>query len=120
MQSGTDMYVDTYGQRLDNQNGTLYSPGKLQLSSGDVNNQGGTLGAKGDFALAALNLDNANGGRIIGEQTIRLSSVSLDNRNGQIQAVGNLLLDSGRGLSTTPGADPQRCHCDAQCPAVDQ
>ncbi|WP_249213362.1 MULTISPECIES: hemagglutinin repeat-containing protein [unclassified Tatumella] len=98
VQSGTDMYVDTYGQRLDNQNGTLYSPGKLQLSSGDVNNQGGTLGAKGDFALAALNLDNANGGRIIGEQTIRLSSVSLDNRNGQIQAVGNLLLDSGRGI----------------------
>lgn len=98
VQSGADMHVDTHGQRLDNQNGTLHSLGKLQLSSGDVNNQGGTLGAKGDFALAALKLDNGNGGRIIGEQAVQLASAGLDNRNGQIQAVGNLLLDSAQGL----------------------
>ncbi|EAA2596693.1 filamentous hemagglutinin [Salmonella enterica subsp. enterica] len=98
VQSGADMHVDTHGQRLDNQNGTLHSLGKLQLSSGDVNNQGGTLGAKGDFALAALKLDNSNGGRIIGEQAVQLSSAGLDNRNGQIQAVGNLLLDSAQGV----------------------
>lgn len=98
VQSGADMHVDTHGQRLDNQNGTLHSLGKLQLSSGDVNNQGGTLGAKGDFALAALKLDNSNGGRIIGEQAVQLANAGLDNRNGQIQAVGNLLLDSAQGL----------------------
>ncbi|EHO8938693.1 hemagglutinin repeat-containing protein [Salmonella enterica] len=98
VQSGADMHVDTHGQRLDNQNGTLHSLGKLQLSSGDVNNQGGTLGAKGDFALAALKLDNSNGGRIIGEQAVQLASAGLDNRNGQIQAVGNLLLDSAQGV----------------------
>lgn len=98
VQSGADMHVDTHGQLLDNQNGILHSLGKLQLSSGDVNNQGGTLGAKGDFALAALKLDNSNGGRIIGEQAVQLVSASLDNRNGQIQAVGNLLLDSAQGV----------------------
>ena len=57
-------------------------------SAGDVNNQGGTLGSKGNFALAALKLDNSNGGRIIGEQAVQLASAGLDNRNGQIQAVG--------------------------------
>ncbi|QHT52753.1 filamentous hemagglutinin N-terminal domain-containing protein [Serratia liquefaciens] len=98
VQSGADMHVDTHGQLLDNQNGTLHSLGKLQLSSGDVNNQGGTLGAKGDFALAALKLDNSNGGRIVGEQAVQLASAGLDNRNGQIQAVGNLLLDGAQGV----------------------
>ena len=98
VQSGADMQIDTHGQLLDNQNGTLHSLGQLQLSSGDLNNQGGTLGAKGDFTLAALKLDNSNGGRIIGEKAITLTSAGLDNRNGQIQAVGNLLLDSAQGI----------------------
>jgi len=98
VQSGAEMRVDTHGQRLNNQNGTLHSLGKLQLSGGDINNQSGTLGAKGDVALAALKLDNSNGGRIIGEQAVQLVSAGLDNRNGQIQAVGNLLLDSTQGV----------------------
>ncbi len=98
VQSGADMQIDTHGQLLDNQNGTLHSLGQLQLSSGDLNNQGGTLGAKGDFTLAALKLDNSNGGRIIGEKAITLTSAGLDNRNGQIQVVGNLLLDSAQGI----------------------
>ncbi|WP_256137933.1 hemagglutinin repeat-containing protein [Serratia quinivorans] len=98
VQSGADMQIDTHGQLLDNQNGTLHSLGQLQLSSGDLNNQGGTLGAKGDFTLAALKLDNSNGGRIIGEKAVTLTSAGLDNRNGQIQAVGNLLLDSAQEI----------------------
>jgi filamentous hemagglutinin len=98
VQSGADMQIDTHGQLLDNQNGTLHSLGQLQLSSGDLNNQSGTLGAKGDFTLAALKLDNSNGGRIIGEKAMTLTSAGLDNRNGQIQAVGNLLLDSAQGI----------------------
>ncbi|WP_256347815.1 hemagglutinin repeat-containing protein [Serratia proteamaculans] len=98
VQSGADMQIDTHGQLLDNQNGTLHSLGQLQLSSGDLNNQGGTLGAKGDFTLATLKLDNSNGGRIIGEKAVTLTSAGLDNRNGQIQAVGNLLLDSAQGI----------------------
>ncbi|MFS7193173.1 hemagglutinin repeat-containing protein [Serratia proteamaculans] len=98
VQSGADMQIDTHGQLLDNQNGTLHSLGQLQLSSGDFNNQGGTLGAKGDFTLAALKLDNSNGGRIIGEKAMTLTSAGLHNRNGQIQAVGNLLLDSAQGI----------------------
>ncbi|MGQ8707882.1 hemagglutinin repeat-containing protein [Serratia sp. TSA_198.1] len=98
VQAGGDMLLDTRGQQLDNQNGTLHSLGKLQLNGGDINNQGGTLGAKGDFMLAALKLDNSNGGRIIGEQAVTLNNTGLDNRNGQIQAVGNLLLGSAQGI----------------------
>ncbi|WP_233527649.1 hemagglutinin repeat-containing protein [Serratia sp. PAMC26656] len=98
VQAGGDMLLDTRGQQLDNQNGTLHSLGQLQLNGGDINNQGGTLGAKGDFMLAALKLDNSNGGRIIGEQAVTLNNTGLDNRNGQIQAVGNLLLGSAQGV----------------------
>ncbi|CAI2413303.1 hemagglutinin repeat-containing protein [Serratia plymuthica] len=98
VQAGANMLLDTRGQRLDNQNGTLHSLGQLQLNGGDINNQGGTLGAKGDFMLAALKLDNSNGGRIIGEQAVTLNNTGLDNRNGQIQAVGNLLLGSAQGI----------------------
>ncbi|KYQ98141.1 filamentous hemagglutinin [Serratia plymuthica] len=98
VQAGANMLLDTRGQQLDNQNGTLHSLGKLQLNGGDINNQGGTLGAKGDFMLAALKLDNSNGGRIIGEQAVTLNNTGLDNRNGQIQAVGNLLLGSAQGI----------------------
>ncbi len=98
VQSGADMQIDTHGQLLDNQNGTVHSLGQLQLNSGNFNNQGGTLGAKGELTLAALKLDNSNGGRIIGEKAVTLTSAGLDNRNGQIQAVGNLLLDSAQGV----------------------
>lgn len=98
VQAGGDMLLDTRGQQLDNHNGTLHSLGQLQLNGGDINNQGGTLGAKGDFMLAALKLDNSNGGRIIGEQAVTLNNTGLDNRNGQIQAVGNLLLGSAQGI----------------------
>ncbi|WP_276724413.1 hypothetical protein [Pantoea septica] len=95
---GGSVLVDSHGQGVDNQNGTLYSLGDLSLQGGDIDNQGGTLGAKGDLSLQSGELDNRNGGRVVSEQAASLTTAHLDNRSGQIQSVGDLLLSSAQGV----------------------
>lgn len=94
---GGSVLVDSHGQGVDNQNGTLYSLGDLSLQGSDINNQGGTLGAKGNLSLQSGELDNRNGGRVVSEQAASLTTAHLDNRGGQIQSVGDLLLSSAQG-----------------------
>ncbi|MGK3226836.1 hemagglutinin repeat-containing protein [Enterobacter soli] len=83
---------------LDNSAGTLNSLDALNLSAGSLNNQAGTLAATGTADIAANNIDNRSGGRIIGKSGAALHTDSLQNGGGQIQTVGDLLLDSARGL----------------------
>ncbi|WP_312348849.1 hemagglutinin repeat-containing protein [Leclercia sp.] len=83
---------------LDNSAGTLNSLGALNLSADNVNNQAGTLAASGTAEIAATNLDNRNGGRVIGEADTALHTGNLQNGGGEIQSVGDLLLDSAQGV----------------------
>ncbi|HCH41052.1 MAG TPA: filamentous hemagglutinin, partial [Enterobacter sp.] len=83
---------------LDNSAGTLNSLGALNLSADNVNNQAGTLAASGAADVAATNLDNRNGGRVIGEADTALNTSNLQNGGGEIQSVGDLLLDSAQGM----------------------
>ncbi|MRS92117.1 filamentous hemagglutinin N-terminal domain-containing protein [Enterobacteriaceae bacterium RIT714] len=83
---------------LSNGSGTLNSQGTLDLSAGTLDNQAGTLAAKGTADIAATTMDNRSGGRVIGESTTALHSDNLQNSGGQIQSVGDLLLDSARGV----------------------
>jgi len=94
---GGSVLVDSNGQGINNENGTLYSLGDLRLQSGDLDNQAGTLGAKGDLTLQSGELDNRNGGRVVSEQAASLNATHLDNRGGQIQSIGDLLLSSAQG-----------------------
>jgi len=82
---------------VDNSSGTLNSLGALNLSAERINNQAGTLAASGAADIAATDLDNRSGGRVIGEADTTLHSQNLQNSGGQIQSVGDLLLDSARG-----------------------
>lgn len=82
---------------VDNSSGTLNSLGALNLSAERINNQAGTLAASGAADVAATDLDNRSGGRIIGEAETALHTTNLQNGGGQIQSVGDLLLDSARG-----------------------
>lgn len=82
---------------LDNRSGILNSLGALNLSADNLNNQAGTLAASGAADVAATELDNRSGGRIIGEADTALHTDNLQNGGGQIQSVGDLLLDSARG-----------------------
>lgn len=91
---GVNLTADT----LDNSAGTLNSLGALNLSAESLNNQAGTLAASAGADIAATSLDNRNGGRVIGEADTALHTTKLQNSGGQIQSVGDLLLDSARGL----------------------
>ena len=82
---------------LDNTAGTLNSQGALNLSADTLNNQAGTLAAKASADIAANTIDNRSGGRVIGESTTSLHANNLQNSGGQIQSVGDLLLDSAQG-----------------------
>ncbi|WP_432224259.1 hemagglutinin repeat-containing protein [Enterobacter wuhouensis] len=83
---------------LDNASGTLNSLGALNLSTGNLNNQAGTLAAADSADIAASSIDNRSAGRVIGSANTALHSDTLQNSGGQIQTVGDLLIDSARGL----------------------
>ncbi len=83
---------------LNNADGTLNSQGNLNLSADTVDNQAGTLAAKGATDIAADSLDNRNGGRVISEGETALHTASLTNGGGQIQSVGDLLIDGANGV----------------------
>lgn len=85
-------------EQLINTSGTLNSLGALRLSADTVDNQAGTLAATAEADLAARDMDNREGGRIIGASTTALHTDSLQNSGGQIQSVGDLLLDSAQGV----------------------
>ncbi|MCU6678623.1 hemagglutinin repeat-containing protein [Leclercia tamurae] len=89
--------VNVTSGAVDNSAGTLNSLGALNLSAARINNQAGTLAASGAADVAATDLDNRSGGRIIGEADTALHTTNLQNGGGQIQSVGDLLLDSARG-----------------------
>ncbi|QGW19196.1 MULTISPECIES: hemagglutinin repeat-containing protein [Leclercia] len=95
---GAGISLDTHGHLLNNQQGTLYSLAAMQLATGELNNQNGTLGAKGDVTLKATSLDNRTGGRVVSEQAITLDLERVDNQQGEIQSLGNLMVNAVSGL----------------------
>lgn len=90
--------VNVTSSAIDNSAGTLNSLGALALSADRLNNQAGTLAASDAADIAATDLDNRSGGRVIGEADTALHSQNLQNGGGQIQSVGELLLDGARGV----------------------
>ena len=90
--------VNVTSSAIDNSAGTLNSLGALALSADSLNNQAGTLAASDAADIAATDLDNRSGGRVIGEADTALHSQNLQNGGGQIQSVGELLLDGARGV----------------------
>ncbi len=69
----------------------------MQLATAALNNQNGTLGAKGEFTLRATSLDNRSGGHLVGEQEMTLNLERLDNQDGQIQSLGELAVNAVTG-----------------------
>uniref|UniRef100_UPI00398B073C hemagglutinin repeat-containing protein n=1 Tax=Enterobacter kobei TaxID=208224 RepID=UPI00398B073C len=94
---GSGLVLDTHGWQLDNREGTIYSLADMQLATAALNNQNGTLGAKGEFTLRATSLDNRSGGRLVGEQQMTLNLNRLDNQDGQIQSLGELAVNAVTG-----------------------
>nr|WP_235611150.1 hemagglutinin repeat-containing protein [Enterobacter kobei] len=104
---GSGLVLDTHGWQLDNREGMIYSLADMQLATAALNNQNGTLGAKGEFTLRATSLDNRSGGRLVGEQQMTLNLNRLDNQDGQIQSLGELAVNAVTGaIDNTLGLIP--------------
>ncbi|MBZ8293610.1 hemagglutinin repeat-containing protein [Escherichia coli] len=95
---GRGISINTAGQTLDNRRGTLNSLQELTVSTGAMDNRGGTVGAKTTADLSTTSLDNREGGRLVSEGELRLHTGGLQNSHGQIQSVGDMLLNSVRGV----------------------
>ncbi|ENY3615276.1 hemagglutinin repeat-containing protein [Escherichia coli O8:H49] len=95
---GKGISINTAGQTLDNRGGTLNSLQELTVSIGAMDNRGGTVGAKTTADLSTTSLDNREGGRLVSEGELRLHTGGLQNSHGQIQSVGDMLLNSVRGV----------------------
>ncbi|EQA5826839.1 hemagglutinin repeat-containing protein [Escherichia coli] len=95
---GRGISINTTGQTLDNRGGTLNSLQELTVSTGVMDNRGGTVGAKTTADLSTTSLDNREDGRLVSEGELRLHTGDLQNSHGQIQSVGDMLLDSVRGV----------------------
>lgn len=84
--------------RLDNQGGQLAAQRALSVNGGQlVNDSSGLIQSGGSLTLAADDISNRSGS-IISSAAATLRSQQLHNGGGEIQSVGDLLIDSARGI----------------------
>jgi filamentous hemagglutinin len=115
MQSGGSLELNSGD--LDNSNAASYaalhagsgggivSGGSALLRIGAWNNAAGFFGAAGTVdAQATGKLDNTANGQILGASDLGLQSSEVDNRHGQIQAIGNLTLKATTGNVNNNGS----------------
>ncbi|MCW7763098.1 hemagglutinin repeat-containing protein [Photorhabdus luminescens] len=90
IQSVQALSVDIQGKGLNNINGVLDRQNGLSISSGDIINHNGTLHGKAGVKLAANQLDNQKGGKILSEDTLHIDAEKLLNAQGQLLALNHL------------------------------
>ncbi|MEB0173871.1 filamentous hemagglutinin N-terminal domain-containing protein, partial [Undibacterium sp. CCC1.1] len=81
------------GAELSNRQGTLGSNGELQLSAGQLDNQGGSIAAAKHSALSVSQLFDNRAGQVLAAKDLQLSAANIDNRGGTLEA-DRLDLDS--------------------------
>ncbi|SLM24206.1 hemagglutinin repeat-containing protein [Stenotrophomonas indicatrix] len=95
---GGQLTVDTRGQRLDNNAGTLGTQkGALTVHSGALLNQGGRVQSAADLRIDTAgqtidNRDTASSGGLLAAGTLQLDAGALDNRGGTLNAQGDARL----------------------------
>lgn len=95
---GGQLTVDTRGQRLDNNAGTLGTQkGALTVHSGALLNQGGRVQSAADLRIDTAgqtidNRDTASSGGLLAAGTLQLDAGALDNRGGTLSAQGDARL----------------------------
>ncbi|QIM68527.1 two-partner secretion domain-containing protein [Basfia succiniciproducens] len=91
------LFVDTHNQNLDNRNSG--TKGILSLSDiilqniGQLNNSRGQIQAQQDFSVNADTINNTGNGLLYSNTDLSLKAKSLDNRQGTVQALGNVTFD---------------------------
>ena len=97
--------INTHGQTLSNTNsgagGGILGQSTVTLTTGDLANVAGIIGAKGVLDISSSAIANTAGASLSSEQDIRINGTSLDNRGGQIQALGSTGLQIGATVDNT-------------------
>ena len=108
IQAGGALVVNTHGQALVNTNsssaGGIIGQGSVTLATGELNNQAGFIGSHGGLTVTSAAVRNTQGGVLTGEAAIALQASSLDNRGGQVQALGDVTLNAGAGSVDNTGS----------------
>lgn len=110
IQSGGDIQLNTHGQVLTNREGGrtggILAGGALTLSTGDIDNQRGTLIGRGNTTVKAGNLDNRAGTLASATDRLNLTAGETRNQGGLLQAATALTLDTqGQSLFNADSGD---------------
>lgn len=93
IQTGSNLTVNTHGQTFTNINsGTLkgiLSQGTASLTTGNLNNQTGYIGAAGALTANSALINSING-VMTSEAAVSLNATSLDNQSGRIESIGDV------------------------------
>ncbi|WP_426107736.1 hemagglutinin repeat-containing protein [Massilia sp. TSP1-1-2] len=120
LQAGSTLVLGTNGNTLTNTNagayaalhpgvaGGIVSGGTAEFLVGTWNNAAGFAAAGGVLTGTTGYISNTAGGQIVGESSLTLDMAGLDNRNGQIQALGELTLADTTWWRTDPVAIDNR------------
>ncbi|KQW54160.1 hypothetical protein ASC92_22800 [Variovorax sp. Root411] len=112
IQSGGALDIDTNGAKLTNTKAAGFTGGKggiasgdtLTLTTGELDNTAGYIGAKGQLNASASRLAKNDGGQIVGESDVLLTTNGFQNNGGQVQAQGGLTIaTAGATLDNTNG-----------------
>ncbi len=108
MVAGHDVAVDTRGQVLDNTGGGFLARGDLNVQSGQLNNDAGTLQAAGTLSVdthgqALVNTNSGKAGGILGQGIVALRTGALDNQAGFVGAKGALGVEAAQIGNTQGG-----------------
>ena len=101
LQASGLLTVDTHGQALYNtdsgtSNGLLGQAG-INLYTGLLSNVGGFIGSQGDINVTASQVDNLAAGNLTSEKNLHLNASGLNNQSGEIQTLGDAVLDLASG-----------------------
>lgn len=81
---------------LDNQSGVLQAKGNIQIDAEQVNSQSGLISSEDRIDLQAHQLVDNSAGQIIANHAVQIQSLGLNNNQGQIASVNDVLnIDSG-------------------------
>lgn len=108
IQAGGELRVDTGAQALSNtgsgSRAGIFGQSRVVLRSALLDNTAGFIGSTSDLLIGAAQLLNRDGAVLSAEKSLGIDAASLDNRGGQIQALGNLAIDTGIGSIDNTGS----------------
>lgn len=109
--------IDTHGQTYDNSQGLTVANGAMALTTGALNNPGGTVSGQEAVTLSATGVDNT-GGKVVAGGPLAVTADSLVNANGQLASNADATLRIANTFDNTAGFTHAGGTLDAQAGTI--